>query len=441
MGKISSDKLHKHIKAEFKHKAADKKEQQDTDIKLDEFKFRNYSVTMEYSGYEVPLVCYAITQMYKQNPRVFAGAPTLPSSPPDMMFVETGPKEKSKVLRDGLLIFKHGFISFMFSGNTNRLIVTVGSNTKKSFDELHHQLKTAIEKNNFYQGKCLKLQSNGIVMLDKPAVTFDQVIVPEKVLDEYKTNTIDFLTNEKMRADSQRRSVILYGPPGTGKTSMISATFNYLHERNITTAYLTSDIFREKDIESVVQFCLDYLTPMVLCFEDIDLIGYSRDIAHSSVIGPLLSVLNGIEVFNKPIVFIATTNRFEVLDSALTRPCRIDRRFKFDYPDKEHLAMLFKSILKVDLPASIDSIDKLTGAHIKEIYLTSKILASKNNDQDYTKYIDRAIEIVKDNFYIGAPKTGFQSSKETDSRPIMVIDPLGFSRKAEIDLDPDMGIE
>jgi len=370
--------------------------------------FKNYSITYDYRDYEIPIICYTLTQILSQNKDTFASWGRLLSQPPEFTTIKVGPDKSVKALKEVIMNLKDGMIQSLYVDTERVFKVSLASDNEEGFKKLKQMYDTFVKKYNFYQGRTLRFDIDEVTVLKTPKVEFKDIVLPNDVLDEYKLNTVDFLTDATLRSDSPKRSVILSGPPGTGKTSTVAATFNYLNKRGITTAFLTTDSFSKRDIESVLDFCTKYLAPMVICFEDVDLIGYNRDSGHSSVIGPLLSILNGIDELEHPLVFISTTNRFDVLDAALTRPCRIDRRFTFDYPTKEYVGKIFKSILKMDPPQELFDLERVTGSHIREIYRTTKILAAKAKVSDYKQYVSKAIQIVKSNFYISGTSPGFR---------------------------------
>jgi cell division protease FtsH len=208
--------------------------------------------------------------------------------------------------------------------------------------------------------------------------------------------------------------MLFYGPPGGGKTSGIKAMFKLLSSKGVTCVYVSDASFDQLSVEDVFGFINKYLAPALVVFEDIDLIApYRRDGA-SRLIGPLLSALNGIEEQKKPIVIVATTNRVEVLDSAVTRPCRFDRRILVDYPSESDLHKIFLTKAGFDAPEGCFKSSgevKLTGAHVEEIYRTSALLAEEGH-KPVKDCVKEAVEIVKKHFMIVAPKTiGFGDDK------------------------------
>jgi len=75
---------------------------------------------------------------------------------------------------------------------------------------------------------------------------------------------------------------------------------------------------------------LQYLGSTVLAFEDIDMVGTSRDIhIGSNLLGDLLTNLDGMRSYSDPLVVMASTNKISMLDDALAnRPCRFDRKIE-----------------------------------------------------------------------------------------------------------------
>jgi transitional endoplasmic reticulum ATPase len=213
--------------------------------------------------------------------------------------------------------------------------------------------------------------------------------------------------------------MLYYGPPGTGKTSIVKASFNTLRKKGVTCLWVSDDTFRKVSVESVFSFINSYLAPALVVFEDIDLIAQDRRTATSAIIGPLLSALNGIADQEKPIAIVATTNRPEILDEAVTRPCRFDRKIKIGHPTSEDLAKMFeqKAGFKPDIGAfdqPAEDNKKLTGAHIEEICNTAELL-SKKAGLSMRECVAEAVKVIKDNFYLIQPgKMGFGGDSNED---------------------------
>ena len=287
-----------------------------------------------------------------------------------------------------------------FSARTNEELVIMES----AFESI-------IEHSNFFQGKSLRFSRNGVVFIPTPRLSMEDAVLPERITKEYALNVVDFLTDDKYHDITMKRALLLYGPPGSGKTTSLKALFSILRKKKVTCMYLTDDTFQGTSLENVFDFINKYLTPALIGFEDIDLIGEDRR-SRTGIIGSLLSVLNGVEDYQKPIVIIGTTNRLDILDDAVTRPCRFDRKLFIDYPTTEALRKMFKNIMGFAPPSntirqSSDKKNKLTGAHIKEICDTARILARKNNDVPIQDCVAEAVEIIKDSFYLATSSVGF----------------------------------
>jgi SpoVK/Ycf46/Vps4 family AAA+-type ATPase len=220
--------------------------------------------------------------------------------------------------------------------------------------------------------------------------------------------------NPDMQEVCKKRRVLLYGPPGTGKTSLIASTFNFLSQSNITCISLNDVDSMRMSIEEIFSFIMKFLAPAFIVFEDIDLLGFDRNTGMNPLIGRLLALFDGIEEADKAVVFCSTTNRFDVLDKAFTRPCRVDRKFQIDCLTDVELDQLFQLLLKVDATAILKG-KKLTGSHVQEISDTAKLLAKKNSG-DPIAHVDEATKIVLEHFYLSSAsgKVGFETREENE---------------------------
>lgn len=285
--------------------------------------------------------------------------------------------------------------------------VSIGGESNEAVKALENLYEQTIETNNFYQGKTLRFAADGVTFVQTPETILEDAILPKKTLEEYDLNVTSFLTDPEMFEITKKRSILLFGPPGTGKTTSVQALFNILAKQGVSCIFISDESFRKFSVEDVFGFINKYLAPALVVFEDIDLIAQDRKMGASKIIGPLLSALNGIESQEKPIVIIGTTNRAEILDEAVTRPCRFDRKIKVDYPTDEALAIMFKKRAGFDAPLkSIKQTDdnngKLTGAHVEEIYNTAALIAKKQG-REVKDCVAEAVEIVKENFFVAQP--------------------------------------
>lgn len=182
-----------------------------------------------------------------------------------------------------------------------------------------------------------------IYMQKETGITFKDVAGQEEAKESLQ-EIIDFLHNpgkySKIGA-KQPTGALLVGPPGTGKTLLAKAVAG---EANVTFMSLSGSDFVEMFVGVGASRVRDLFkqasenAPCIVFIDEIDAIGKSRDNAMGSndereqTLNQLLSEMDGFDS-SKAIVILAATNRPEVLDKALLRPGRFDRRIIVEKPD------------------------------------------------------------------------------------------------------------
>jgi len=382
----------------------------------------NFSTSFSFTEYETNITCYALTKMVQDHAKVAGDIRRLTDNP-STTTIETNINERTKVFRDIIAIFDSGCIIGVYIMNQNNYIVEILSSTKEGLVELESLFSKYLSESNFYKSKCIKFTQKGIDFIDKPDTLFSDVVLQEDLFEQYKLNVIDFLCNEELHSIIKKRSIILHGPPGCGKTFLLSATFNYLTQVGVSCIFLSDDIFKKISIDTLFDFVSKFLCPAILTFEDIDLIGYDRSKGNSKVIGPLLSRLDGIQVHKNPLVIIATTNRFDELDNALTRPVRFDRRLKIDFPNTKEVEQLFQKIVGYPAPLDIIGEKKVTGAHVREIFNTVSLMSIQRKSDINDCIVKEATKTVLENFFIGQRSVGFhmENHDEENSSPPQTV--------------------
>ena len=177
----------------------------------------------------------------------------------------------------------------------------------------------------------------------KTGVTFDDVAGEEEA-KESLTEMVDFLHNPKKYLEigaKLPKGALLVGPPGTGKTLLAKAVageakvpFFSMSGSSFVELYVGVGASRVRDLFKQA----NQMAPCIIFIDEIDAIGRSRDSKYGGdsereqTLNQLLAEMDGFDT-SKGIVILAATNRPEVLDKALLRPGRFDRRVIVEKPD------------------------------------------------------------------------------------------------------------
>jgi len=209
-------------------------------------------------------------------------------------------------------------------------------------------------------------QSNAKVYMEKKTgVTFEDVAGQEEA-KESLTEIVDFLHNpEKYTAigAKQPKGALLVGPPGTGKTLLAKAVAG---EAGVVFFSLSGSDFVEMFVGVGASRVRDLFkqanqqSPCIIFIDEIDAIGRSRDGQLSGndereqTLNQLLSEMDGFDS-SKGVVILGATNRPEILDKALLRPGRFDRRINVELPDlKGRIDILNVHAKKVKMSEGVD---------------------------------------------------------------------------------------
>ena len=229
----------------------------------------------------------------------------------------------------------------------------------------------------------------------KTGVTFKDVAGQDEAKESLQ-EVVDFLHNPKKYTQigaKLPKGALLVGPPGTGKTLLAKAVageagvpFFSLAGSDFVEMFVGVGASRVRDLFKEAQ----KQAPCIIFIDEIDAIGKSRDTRYGGndereqTLNQLLAEMDGFDT-SKGLLILAATNRPEVLDKALLRPGRFDRRIIVDKPDQkgrlETLRVHSKDV-KMDETVDLDAIALasagLVGSDLANIINEAAIIAVKH---------------------------------------------------------------
>lgn len=271
-------------------------------------------------------------------------------------------------------------------------------------------------------------KSNAKVYVERETgVTFQDVAGQDEAKESLQ-EVVDFLHNPgKYTGIGAKlpKGALLVGPPGTGKTLLAKAVageakvpFFSLSGSAFVEMYVGVGASRVRDLFKQAQ----QMAPCIVFIDEIDAIGKTRDTAmgggndeREQTLNQLLAEMDGFDT-NKGLLLLAATNRPEILDPALLRPGRFDRRIIVDKPDLkgriETLKVHSKDV-KMDETVDLEAIALATsgavGSDLANMINEAAINAVKNGRQVVSqKDLFEAVEVV----LVGKEKKDRIMSKE-----------------------------
>ncbi len=247
--------------------------------------------------------------------------------------------------------------------------------------------------------------------MKKQKVTFKDVAGCDETKEELK-DIVDYLKNPKkyqVLGGELPKGVLLYGPPGTGKTLLARAVAG---EAGVPFFTASGSEFVEMFVGVGASRVRDLFerakksAPAIIFLDELDAVGRSRFAGiggghdeREQTLNQMLVELDGFES-KEGIILIGATNRPDVLDTALLRPGRFDRRINVPVPDiKGRLEILAVHAKKIKLTADTDlgviarHTPGFTGADLANIVNEGAILAAKKEQKSVDlKDLEEAIE-------------------------------------------------
>ena len=289
---------------------------------------------------------------------------------------------------EGLLktILPYAFMGILFFFMMNMIFKQTGSQNK--------------EMNNFAKSKAKLFNKN-----DKEKVTFKDVAgLEEEKVELYEI--VDFLKNPAKYARMGARiprGVLLVGPPGTGKTYISRAVAG---EAGVPFFSISGSEFLEMFVgvgASRVRDLFDVAkknSPCIIFIDEIDAVGRKRGSGlggghdeREQTLNQLLVEMDGFEK-NEGIIMMAATNRPDILDDALLRPGRFDRRVTIGLPDvrgREEILNIHTKDKPMAADVDIKNIAKrtpgFTPADLENLVNEAAILSARHGQNSITKSV------------------------------------------------------
>jgi len=248
---------------------------------------------------------------------------------------------------------------------------------------------------------------------DQPTVTFEDVAGVDESKEELR-EVVEFLREpEKFISLGARipKGVLLVGPPGTGKTLLAKAVSG---EAGVPFFSISGSEFVEMFVgvgASRVRDLFDQAkrhSPCIVFVDEIDAVGRQRGAGlggshdeREQTLNQMLVEMDGFDT-DTNIIIMAATNRPDILDPALLRPGRFDRRVTLDRPDMRGREAILKVHVKgkpleanVDLSAVARGTPGFVGADLENLVNEAAILAARRNKKSIgQKELEEAIERV-----------------------------------------------
>ncbi len=247
----------------------------------------------------------------------------------------------------------------------------------------------------------------------KQKVTFKDVAGCKEAKEEL-SEIVDFLKNPKKFLDIGARipkGILLMGAPGTGKTLLARAvageagvSFFSISGSEFVEMFVGVGASRVRDLFQMAK----KFSPAIIFIDEIDAVGRVRgggtgggNDEREQTLNQILVEMDGFEPTEK-VVVMAATNRPDVLDPALLRPGRFDRRVTIDVPDRKDREEILKIHSKekpfaedVDLVVIAERTPGFSGADLYSLMNEGAILAARENRTKISQYdLIRSIEKV-----------------------------------------------
>lgn len=244
-------------------------------------------------------------------------------------------------------------------------------------------------------------------------VTFDDVAGNEVAKQEL-VEMVEFLKNPKRFIDMGAKipkGVLMTGAPGTGKTMLARAVagearvpFFYLSGSDFVEMFVGVGASRVRDLFKIAK----RMSPAIIFIDEIDAVGRSRGVGigggndeREQTLNQILVEMDGFEPKEKLIV-MAATNRADVLDSALLRPGRFDRRVMLELPDRKDRKKILEVHAKekplddtVNLQTIAERTAGFSGADLESLVNEATIMATlANRKKVHQKDMINALEKV-----------------------------------------------
>ena len=301
---------------------------------------------------------------------------------------------------------------------------------------MNNQGPNGMNNNNNFMNPLQMLNSNNNNQVDTTLVnvTFADVAGCDEAKEEL-TEVVEFLKNPMKFVTAGAtipKGVLLEGPPGTGKTLLARAVAG---EAGVPFFSASGSQFIEMFVGVGASRVRELFqnagkqTPCVIFIDEIDAVGRQRGAGlaggNDEREQTLNQILTNMDGFTKStgIIVLGATNRADILDNALTRPGRFDRKVMVGLPDavgrREIMDVHFKNKL-LQNTTDLDSINALTtgfsGADIANLANEAAILSVRYNET----------EITKDCLYDAYEKMTIGLPKKTESRNTHILNMVAY---------------
>jgi len=345
--------------------------------------------------------------------QVYVRLPSLDDRKEIVEYLITKLKHSNDIDISGIAQKTSGFSGAELDAMLNEAAIFSGKNKKEVVD--NESIDYAIKKISLFERDPSPNLQVKILSPYEIKTSFNDIAGMNQSKQEVK-DIIDYLKNPvkyKEIGAKVPKGVLIYGPPGTGKTLMARAMAG---EAGVTFLAVSGSDFDEKYVGVGASRVRELFktarkfSPCIVFIDEVDVLAQKRESSGATgrlqTINQLLSEMDNIqEDVNEGIIFVAATNKIELMDAAILRPGRFDRKIYFRLPSiKERVEIIKQKLsgVKYDPGINVSKIARTTpnfsGADLESLINEAAIYASKQNKS----FVDNeSIEYAKDKIVLG----------------------------------------
>jgi ATP-dependent metalloprotease FtsH len=297
---------------------------------------------------------------------------------------------------------------------------------KNKFSTVLEETKDQDNKNNTTSSAAQQQEQTNTIQPVKTDITFKDVAGIDSIKDEL-LEIANFLNNPKKYITygiTLPKGVLLIGPPGVGKTMIAKAVANeagvpfyYQSGASFVNIYVGAGAKTVRELFTVARST----APSIIFIDEIDAIGKTRgggsNDERESTLNELLTQMDGfLTNQNQGVMVIAATNKIDILDDALLRAGRFDRRLFLDLPTKVDRKKILELYLKnkkynFDLKKLIDDTSGFSSAGLATLINEALLAMIK---RDGTSLLEDDISLSKQKVQFGKKQLQILSSSQKE---------------------------